>query len=117
MTVGDRIKKIRTEKDISQIDLATKCDVSKQTLYKYENNIVTNIPLTVISKIARALNVSEALLMGWAEPIEIIEMADMDAELIMQDKRLKEYFLKISRMTNEQKEYVMSTIDFVFKGR
>lgn len=80
MTVGERIKKIRTEKDMQQIDLAVKCDISKQTLYKYENNIVTNIPLPTITKIAKALNVSEAIIMGWEESEDVTD--DMVSEHI-----------------------------------
>lgn len=92
MTVGERIKKIRTEKCIAQIDLADKCGISKQTLYKYENNIVTNIPLDVITKLARALNVTESYLMGWNEPpqpgtsMEHIELIGMYEKLTDEQK-------------------------------
>ena len=41
-TVG---KKAREAKGISQTDLANAVKVSKQSLYKYENNIITNIQL------------------------------------------------------------------------
>lgn len=66
--------------------------------------------------ISQYFNVSVDYLMTGKEPQFTIEMADIDAELIMQEKRLKEYFLKIAEMTSEQKEYIMSTIDFVYKG-
>ena len=82
MTVGERIKKIRIEKDIQQMDLACKCDISKQTLYKYENNIVTNIPLSTVSKIAKALNVSEAVLMGWEDNAPTDDIVSEHIELI-----------------------------------
>ena len=45
MTVGDRIRQVRIEKDITQQELADCAGVSKQAVYKYENNIVTNIPM------------------------------------------------------------------------
>lgn len=67
MTVGDRIKELRKNKDMAQVELAEKIGVSKQTMYKYENNIVTNIPSDVIELIAKVLNVSESYLMGWEE--------------------------------------------------
>lgn len=67
MTIGDRIKYLRTEKGIAQIDLATRVGVSKQTLYKYENNIITNIPSDKIESISRCLGVSPAYLMGWSQ--------------------------------------------------
>mgnify|MGYP002974353835 CR=1 FL=1 len=43
MTTGERIKEVRNKLGISQVDFADKINVSKQTLYKYENNIITNI--------------------------------------------------------------------------
>ena len=65
MTVGERIKKVRNKLGMSQVDFADKINVSKQTLYKYENNIITNIPSDKIEAAARLGNVSPAYLMGW----------------------------------------------------
>ena len=65
MTVGERIKELRTNLGLSQVDFADKINVSKQTLYKYENNIITNIPSDKIEAAARLGNVSPAYLMGW----------------------------------------------------
>ncbi len=45
MTIGDRIKKQRELLGISQVELAEKIKVKKQTQYKYENTIITNIPI------------------------------------------------------------------------
>ena len=45
MTVGERIKALRESLGISQVDFAAKINVSKQTLYKYENNLITNISI------------------------------------------------------------------------
>ena len=44
MTVGERIKKVREKTGMSQVEFADKINVSKQTLYKYEDDIITNIP-------------------------------------------------------------------------
>lgn len=65
MTVGERIKILREQLGISQVDFAIRINVSKQTLYKYENNIVTNIPSDKIEAVAKICNVSPAYLMGW----------------------------------------------------
>lgn len=67
MTVGERIKYVREQAGISQVDFAVRMNVSKQTLYKYENNIVTNIPSDKIETAAKICNVSPAYLMGWTE--------------------------------------------------
>lgn len=65
MTIGERIKEIRNRLDMSQVDFATKINVSKQTLYKYENNLITNIPSDKIEAVAKLAHVSPAYLMGW----------------------------------------------------
>lgn len=66
-SVGERIKALRTRLGISQVDFAKRIGVSKQTLYKYENNIITNIPSDKIEAIARIFGISPAMLMGWEE--------------------------------------------------
>lgn len=67
MTVGDRIKILRNNLGMSQVSFADKINVSKQTLYKYENNIITNIPSDKIEAAAQLGNVSPAYLMGWEQ--------------------------------------------------
>lgn len=67
MTRGERIRKTREENGISQVELAERIGESKQTLYKYEAGIITNIPLDNIEAIAHILDVSPAWLAGWQE--------------------------------------------------
>jgi transcriptional regulator with XRE-family HTH domain len=65
MLIGDRIKNLRVKMNITQSELAKSINSPKQTIYKYENNIVTNIPSNKIEKLAAALNSTPAYLMGW----------------------------------------------------
>lgn len=65
MTIGKRIKKLREENKLTQEDVAKKIGVAIQTIFKYENEIVTNIPLDKIEKLAEALHTTPAYLMGW----------------------------------------------------
>lgn len=67
MTIGERIKTIREKSGMSQVAFADKINVSKQTLYKYENDLITNIPSDKIENIARIGNISPAYLMGWED--------------------------------------------------
>lgn len=71
MTKGERIKELRERYGLSQVELALKIGVSKQTLYKYENNIVTNIPSDKIELLARALGTTPAYLMGWDDSLAL----------------------------------------------
>ena len=67
MTCGDKIKQIRTEKGLKQAELARKTGLSPQTLFKYEKNIVTNIPLNSIISIAQVLKVEPSVLINQDE--------------------------------------------------
>ena len=64
-SVGDTIKALREERNISQTDVANKIGVSKQTLFKYENGVVQNIPSKYIEKLANLFDVSPGYIMGW----------------------------------------------------
>lgn len=67
MTQGKRIKKLRIENKMSQVELAKLSESSKQTIYKYENEIVTNIPYDKLILIARALKTTPGYILGWEE--------------------------------------------------
>lgn len=76
MTKGQRIRTKREALNISATELAKKVDVSKQTLYKYENDIITNIPSDVIERLSDALKCSPGYIMGWSNsPKKEIEQA------------------------------------------
>lgn len=64
MTIGQRIKLSRKANRMTQEELAGKIGTTKQTIYKYENDVV-KIPLNKIEAIARVLQVSPAYLAGW----------------------------------------------------
>lgn len=65
MDKGSRIKVARESKNLTQEELGSLCGTTKQTIFKYENNIVTNIPTDRLEKIAEVLDVTPAYLMGW----------------------------------------------------
>ena len=67
MKIGDRIRNLRIKSDLSQTELAEKIEVSKQTLYKYEKNIITNVPSVKVEALAEALKTTPAYLMGWTD--------------------------------------------------
>ena len=83
MTIGERIKELRERLGMSQVDFATKINVSKQSLYKYENNIITNIPSDKIEAAAKIGNVSPSYLMGWENNIAPINKRKKEVSLSM----------------------------------
>ena len=76
MTIGERIKHMRSEKGLTLEHLAKVALTSRQTIQRYESGVIQNIPSDKIELIAIALNTSPAYLMGWgsdskySEPIE-----------------------------------------------
>lgn len=65
MTIGKRIREARINAGLSQEALAKSINSTKQAIYKYESDIVTNIPLDKLELIANALAVTPTFLMGW----------------------------------------------------
>ena len=90
MSIGNRIKDTRINRGLTQEEIAKFVGVAPQTIYKYEKEIVTNIPLERLTKIAKFLNTSVAYLLGdiddpddkswWISAIDLAfdEMADND---------------------------------------
>lgn len=67
MSVGLRIKLAREQRNMTLEEVAKLCETTKQTIYKYENEIVTNIPYDKIVLLSKALDVSPSYLFGWEE--------------------------------------------------
>lgn len=111
MTIGERIRERREALKINQTDLADKISVSKQTLYKYENGIVTNIPSNKIEEIAKVLNTTPEFLMGWEKPknSEMELLAD-----IAGDPEMLEMIKKVLNMSAAQRMRVYGFIEGVY---
>lgn len=67
MAIGDKIRCLRKARGMTQQELAEKLHTTKQTIGKYEQGIVTNLPLSRIDELAQALSTTPAYLMGWEE--------------------------------------------------
>ena len=65
MSIGQKIKQARERLNMTQDELARLCKTTKQTIYKYENEVVTNIPYEKIVLLSKALSVSPSYLFGW----------------------------------------------------
>ena len=100
MTKGERIQEQRKKIGMAQNELAAKIDVSKQNMYKYENDIVTNIPSDKIELIASVLNVSPAYIMGWTDN------ATTEKKKKPIDNNIKKYFKLNSIGKNKVGTYI-----------
>lgn len=66
---GSRLKEIRKAKKMTLEELADAIGTSKQTIHRYENGIISNIPHEKIEGLAWALGCSPAELMGWEDDL------------------------------------------------
>lgn len=64
MSVGQRIRQAREARNMTLDEVAKQCSTTRQTIYKYENEIVTNIPYDKIVLLTKALHVTPAYLFG-----------------------------------------------------
>ena len=71
MSIGKKIRELREARGMSLEDVAKLCGTARQTIYKYENEIVTNIPYDRIVLLAKALNTTPSDLFGWPEDKKI----------------------------------------------
>ena len=67
MNIGQRIKSMRLKNNLTQDELSLRINTTKQTIHKYENGIITNIPSSKVEAIANALDTTPDYLMGWTE--------------------------------------------------
>ena len=63
----DNLRAARLRARMTLDDVAQKVGVSRQTIQRYESGVIQNIPSDNIEKMAKALNVSPGVLMGWEQ--------------------------------------------------
>lgn len=66
-SIGKRIRELRERHNFTLEDVGNSIGITKQTLYKYEHEIITNIPSDKIEALARVYDVSPAYIMGWED--------------------------------------------------
>ncbi len=88
MTIGERIKMLRKKKLLTQEEIAKQLNIGKQAIHKYENGIVTNIPLDKLETIAKILDTTPAYLMGWEDDTDTKKspsIAERDFDSMIED--------------------------------
>ena len=103
MTIGQRLRAARERKDMTLDEVAKRCNTTKQTIYKYENEIVTNIPYDKIVLLSNALSVSPSYLFGWDEK----ENSPTELQLSEGEKVLLDLF---NRVPEDKQQLVLQMI-------
>lgn len=66
----NKLKEMRKAKGLTLEDLASKLGTSRQTIHRYENGTISNIPPEKVVLLAEALDTTPASLMGWDSKVE-----------------------------------------------
>ena len=65
--ITTRLKELRKKAGLTLDGLAELVGTSKQTIHRYENGIISNIPHDKIERLAMALSTTPSSLMGWSD--------------------------------------------------
>ncbi len=75
--LSNNLKKLRRERGMTLDDLARALGTSRQTIHRYENGVIANVPPEKVEQLAAALGVSPSMLMGWGAEINAEKLGIM----------------------------------------
>jgi transcriptional regulator with XRE-family HTH domain len=118
--IGDKIKCYRKNLDLTQEQLASKCDISKNAIWNYENN--KRVPdADTLNKIAKSLGVSISdLISEMVEKEEVsinmnINVSLKDTDLFKEFINLFKQFIEDKRIADEIKIEAKEKINVLLK--
>lgn len=106
MTLGEKIKFYRNKLNLSQEELANKCNLSRNAIYNYENNKRTPTILT-LETIAENLNLSSSDLLDngettnfYSNKLELTKAIDKDIKntIDVGEEKIKDYELRMNKL-------------------
>lgn len=66
-TKGERLRYLRENKGLTLDEVGKFIGKGRQNIYKYEHNIITNIPSDIVSKLAELYGSTPSFIMGWSK--------------------------------------------------
>jgi len=108
MKIGNRLKALREERGLRQVDLANAIGVALTTISGYELN--TRTPrIEVLTKIADFFGVTPNYLLGEDEDLSQLEAEFPDGIRVLRRAN--------NEMTEEQKKQIVKYIDFMLNNK
>ena len=95
--IGKRIRERRKELGMTLDELAKAVGVSKQTIFRYEDRTIENIPIDKLDKIAEKLNMSMAYLLDLK-----VEVGYEDFIVLKEKEGFKELIAILKGMDGEK---------------
>ena len=91
-TLGQRINRLRKERNLTQEDIAKKFNISIQAVSKWENDM-SSPDISVLLELSKLLNVSVEYLLSGVEPQKVVSCVDK--------KNIKDMILRIRIFSND----------------
>lgn len=109
MKMGEKIRHLREQKNMSMEDLGKMLGVQRQAIMKYEKGIVENIPRKTIEKLARVLGVTPCDLMCFEDYYDEDQIA-MEVKVIESVQgifgkdavQMLQYFMELNEAGKQQ---------------
>ena len=101
VSIGERLKKLRTERGLSQDDLAEKSGITKNSISEIERGKRGTVTLETVAILAKALGVKPYRLMGDdPDPVtteDLIEFIKTSTKLTSEELEMLDQFRSFSR--------------------
>ena len=106
MDLGNIIKQLRIENNLTQEELGKLVGLKKAAIHKYESGIVQNMKRTTISKLANIFNVSPSYLLGYT-----------DERTLQPTKEEHELISLINQLNEEELAELSNFVDYLISKR
>lgn len=110
MTKGERIKELREKTGMTQEELAQKLHTTKQTIHKYEKNIVTNIPSDRIEELAKVLDSTPEYILGWEK---VQKNNDIMTDIIVRMRTDEDFFCAVETLNRLDKKRLAGVLQML----
>lgn len=104
-TFSNKIKQLRLSQGLTLQEVGDRVGVGKSTVRKWENGIIENMRRDKIAKLAHALGVTPAFLMGWENSNdlnEIVPPAATPRALTPDENKLLDNYAKLNAMGKDK---------------
>lgn len=116
MNVGEKIKALRIQCNLTQEELAAAAGTTKQTIHKYETGIISNIPASKIKAMADKLSTTPTYLMGWEDDITYLDDIEANEIIGRINDRAKEKDLDVEEVLSACNIEINSFVSFSKKA-
>ena len=113
---GDRIRELRMQHNMTLDDVAKYLGINRQAVYKYEQGIVTNIPLEKLEKMAEMFNTTPGYLAGWTDDVSPFSdqppiMSESSAPQTLEARIVSG---GMDKLPQEQREQILNVVRAMF---